>query len=139
MQNLLRETNKLAATPYREFSPGGWKKDAEHGTITWDFRNFQPGPPLRVYYYFVRFPEDVADCDAWVRLVLGAKPKKTDVSELREIAAAFYGVAPQTESARKFAEQQIWYHPKKGLHDSELSETRQAVLKRLDAIAKGKE
>ena len=138
VKDLFPET-KFAATLYREISPDGGKYDSEHGVMTWEFRNFQPGPALRFQYYFVMIAEDASDCDAWVNLVLGAKPKKTNVLELREIAAAFYGIAPNTESAKKFAEQQIWYHPKKWIRDSELSEKRQAVLRRLDAISEEKE
>jgi hypothetical protein len=138
IKDLFPET-KFVATVYREVSPDGWKYKSESEVTAWEFRDFQPGSPLRFHYYFVMIPEDGADCDAWARLVLGAKPKNTEVMELREIAAAFYGIAPRTESPKKFVEKQIWYHPKKGLRDSELSEKRQAALKRLDAIAKEKE
>ncbi len=126
----------LSVAAYRDVSPDGWKQDSEHGAITWEFRNFRPGPPLRLRYYSVLFPRDTKSCDEWVRLVLGAKPAKADLLELREITAAFYGIAPQSESAKKFAVQQIWYHPKSGLRESELSDNQQAVLKSLDSIAK---
>lgn len=138
IKDLFSET-KFAATLYREVSPDEGKYDSERGLMTWEYRNFQPGPDLRFQYYFVMIAEDATDCDAWVSLVLGAKPKKTDVLELREIAAAFYGIAPHTESAKKFAGQQIWYHPKKGMRESELSKKRQDLLKRLNALAEEKE
>ncbi len=127
---------KLAAALYREVSPDGWKRESEHGAMTWEFHNFKPGPPLRLRYYFVMFPDGAASCDGWVRLVLGAKPTKADMLELREITAAFYGIAPRTKSAKRFVEQQVWYHAKNGLRDSELNKKQQAILKRLDEIAK---
>jgi hypothetical protein len=127
---------KLAAAFYREISPKGWKEQSDQGTLTWEFRNFTPGPPVRLRYYFVTFPDDVASCDRWVRLVLGDKPARADLMELREIAAAFYGVAPHTESAKRFVKQQIWYDANSGLRESQLNQKRQAILKHLDEMAK---
>ena len=51
---------------------------------------------LEFKYYLVGFPERAADCDPWVRQMLGKTPTKGDVRELREILAAFYGIAPRT-------------------------------------------
>jgi hypothetical protein len=127
---------KYPTVIYRQISPGGWKCESEHRDTVWEYHNFRPGPPLNFFYYHLTFPDDAAACESWVRLVLGAEPKKVDVSELREIAGAFYGIAPHTDSAKKFVEKQIWYHPKNGLRESELDDNRQAVLKRLDVIAK---
>ena len=55
---------------------------------------------------------------------------------MRELVAAFYGIAPHSASAKTFVEQQVWYHAKKGLRESDLKEEQQAVLRRLDAIAR---
>jgi hypothetical protein len=120
---------------YKSVSPEGGKHDADDGNRTWQYKNYKPGPPLRFIYYVVAIPRTAADCDRWVRRVLGDKPRKADAAELREIAAAFFGITPRSESAKKFAEQQVWYHPKTGLKEAELSEEQKSVLKRLDAIA----
>jgi hypothetical protein len=57
------------------------------------------------------------------------------VLELCEIAAAFFGVVPQTASVKRLAEQQIWYNPQSKVSESELSEPQRAVLARLKTIA----
>ncbi len=125
-----------AGAVYHNVSPDGGKYDSDHGTITWEYRNCKPAEPLRFIYYVVAIPRTAADCETWVRHVLGRKPNKTDVAELREIAAAFYGLAPKSASAKKFVEQQIWYHPKDGLRETGLSEEQRAILTKLDSITK---
>jgi hypothetical protein len=139
-----------AGAIYEESLPKGWKRmkvswrteiawyrDSESDGKVWEYRDYQSGEPLVFVYYVVAIPRAARDCDSWVRRVLGNDPNKADLSELREIVAAFYGIAPQSTSATRFAEQQVWYHPKNGLRESELKEEQQAVLRRLDAIAKG--
>ena len=120
---------------YQDISLQGGKRDPDYGTITWEYKNYKPGPPLRFMFYIVSLPRTAADCDYWVLHVLGRKPKKADVLEMREIAAAFYGIAPKSESAKRFVERQKWYHPKKDLQEKQLTDEQQAVLKRLTAIA----
>lgn len=120
---------------YQRIEPDGGKVDAKTGVTTWEYRPFKAGAPFALAYYIVAIPATAADCDCWVRQVLGKKPSKADLAELREIAAAFYGIAPQSASAKKFVEQQIWYHPKNGFCEAQLSEEQRAVLKRLDTIA----
>jgi hypothetical protein len=123
---------------YQHIEPDGGKYDAKTGVTTWEYRPYRPGAPFALEYFMLAIPPTAADCDCWVRQLLGKKPSKTDLAELREIAAAFYGIAPQSASAKKFVEQQIWYHPKSGLQESQLGGEPRAVLKRLDAIAKEK-
>ena len=81
------------------------------------------------------FPNTAPDCDPWVRCVLGKNATKADVLELREITAAFFGVAPQTASVKRFVEHQVWYNPKSKLRESDLNEAQRAVLARLKKIA----
>ena len=64
------------------------------------------------------------------------KPTKADLLELREIAAAFYGIAPKSNSAKRFVKQQIWYHANKGLRESKLTEKQQAILAHLDGMGR---
>jgi hypothetical protein len=128
-----------AGAIYQIISPEGWKyehweNNPAEDARTWEYKNYKPGEPLSLIYYVVAIPRAAADCDSWVRHVLGSTPRREDLEELREIAAAFYGIAPRSPSAAKFVEQQVWYHPKKGLRESELKGEQQALLKRLDAI-----
>jgi hypothetical protein len=138
---------KLGAV-YARISPEGWKPayipeiapgeprpQYEPDGIVWKFENYKPGPSLNFTYYLLGFPETAADCDPWVRRVLGKTPTKVDMLELREIVAAFFGVAPQTASVKRLAEQQVWYDPQSKVNESELSEPRRAVLARLKTIA----
>ncbi len=109
---------------YQHIEPEGWKSEHHESnstldTKTWEYRPYKAGPPIAFLYYIVAFPRTVADCESWVRHVLGPKPSKADLAELREIAAAFYGIAPKSASAKKFVEQQIWYHPKEGYRPRE--------------------
>lgn len=122
---------------YTHFSSEGGKHDPKDGTTTWEFRHFKPGKPLCFRYYLVPLPRTAADCNTWVRSILGTKPTKADVTAMREVVAAFYGIAPKPESAKKFVQRQVWYHPKKGLQEAGLNAEQLAVLKRLDAMAKG--
>ena len=121
---------------YQSIEPSGWNSDAKTGMTTWEYRNYKPGDPLYFTYRFVAIPRTAADCESWIKYVLGRKPNKTDLAELREIAAAFYGIAPKSASAKRFVEQQIWYHPNDGLREAGLNEDQRAVLARLDSILK---
>jgi hypothetical protein len=129
-------------------TPEGWKAASEadappgHATsleradgISWDFENYKPGEPLDFSYYFLNFPQTPANCDSWVRLILGKTPAKADILELREVLAAFFGVAPKTGQVRRIAEKEVWYNPKSKLNESQLSETQRAILSRLTRLA----
>ncbi len=131
-------------TFYRHFLPEDWKTasraDAPLGQgsadgIGWEFENFKPGEPLLFSYYFLNFPQTPAECDSWVRLVLGKAPPKFDILELREVLAAFFGVPPQSDSVRRIVEKEVWYNPKSKLSESQLSEAQRAVLSRLSRVA----
>ena len=138
---------KLGAV-YPQISPGGWgptyipelppggpRPKYEPDGIVWKFENYKPGTYLEFKYYLVGFPERAADCDPWVRQMLGKTPTKGDVRELREILAAFYGIAPRTASVKRFVEQQVWFNPQSKGSESVLSEPRRAVLACLEVIA----
>ena len=118
-----------------EIPSGDPKPQYEPDGIIWKFENYKPGPPLSFTYYLLGFPETASDCDSWVRRVLGKTPTKADVLELREIVAAFLGVAPQTASVKRFTEQQIWWNPQSKVSESELSEPKRAILARIKRIA----
>jgi hypothetical protein len=139
-----------AGAIYSRITPDGWTdsqseaqseedfyRNAPCAARLWEYRNYKAGEPLCFAYYMVAFPRADNDCDCWVRHILGRRPGKADLAELREITAAFYGIAPHSESAAKFAKQQVWYHPQDGLQESKLSARQRAVLEQLDAIAQG--
>ena len=119
---------------YKAISPKGWKDS--RGERIWEYTNYKPGAAIECVYFVVAIPRTAADCDSWVLHVLGKTPSKIDVAELREIAAAFFGIEPRGKSAKEFVERQRWYHPTKGLQESQLNEEQRAILTRLDAIAK---
>jgi hypothetical protein len=121
---------------YRVILPDGGKYDADKGMMTWEYTNYKPGNVISCVYYVVALPRKANDCDYWVRHVLGRRPTKADLKEMREIAAAYYGIAPQSDSAKEFVERQIWYHPKEGLQEAGLTTEQKEVLARLDAIIK---
>ncbi len=131
-------------TFYAHFAPDGWKAasrvDAALSSggadgIGWEFENFKPGEPLLFEYYFLNFPQTPAECDSWVRLVLGKSPAKGDILELREVLAAFFGVPSQSDAVRRIVEKEVWYNAKSKLSESQLSEAQRAVLSRLSQIA----
>jgi len=67
---------------------------------------------------------------------MGSHPKEAEVLELSEIVAAFFGVVPETESVKEFVERQVWYHPKKDLRPSGLTDDQREIINRLEKIAK---
>jgi hypothetical protein len=115
----------LAQTPSAENADG----------IGWEFENYNPGEPLDFAYYLLNFPQSPAECDPWVRQVLGKEPAKGDILELREVLAAFFGVPPQSGPVRRIVEKEVWYSAKSKLTESQLSETQRAILSRLSRIA----
>ena len=135
-------------TLHAHITPGGWKPASQADAplshvpssetadgIGWEFENFKPGEPLVFAYYLLNFPQTAPECDSWVRLVLGKAPAKADILELREVLAAFFGVAPSTGSVRRIVEKEVWYNPKSKLSESRLSETQRAILSRLSRLA----
>ena len=135
-------------TVYPDFAPAGWKpsrnvsglvppvnQELIPSDIVWQFENHKPGLPLSIAYYQLAFPQKPAECDRWVQQVLGKTATKAEILELREIVACFYGVPPQTGSARRFVEQQIWYKPQSKVKESDLDELCQSVLAKLMTMA----
>ena len=104
-----------AGAIYQHIEPDGWKCEAKAGTTSWEYRPYKPGPPIAFLYYIVSFPRSAADCESWVRHVLGPKPDKADLAELREIAAAFYEIAPRSASARSSWNSRYGIIPKKDI------------------------
>jgi hypothetical protein len=130
---ILPEGSKPAA---RGDAPLGQTPSAENADgIGWEFENYKPGEPLVFVYYLLNFPQTPAECDPWVRQVLGKEPAKADILELREVLAAFFGVPPQTGPVRRIVEKEVWYSAKSKLTESQLSETQRAILSRLSRIA----
>jgi hypothetical protein len=139
-------------TVYPRISPKAWKSayttpeipagqskpEYEPNCIVWEYENYKPGPPLNFAYYLLALPETAAECEPWVKRVLGKTRTAADVLELREIVAAFFGIAPHTASVKRLVQQQIWYNAQSGMGESELSEKQRAVLARLETIANGR-
>jgi hypothetical protein len=120
---------------FRHIEPNEGKRE-DDGAMTWTYQPYEAGKSFGFYYWSLPLPSKADDCDEWVKHVLGSKPSKSNLAELREIMAGFYGVTPQSTFAKGFLEQQNWYHPKKRLEESKLPENQAAVLQRLDEIAR---
>jgi hypothetical protein len=121
---------------YEQRSPGDWKDDPEHGWTSWKIRNYKPGAPIRFCWFVTSLPQDAEDCELLVRQLMGTHPQEAEVLELAEIVAAFFGIAPKTDSVKEFVERQVWYHPRKGLRRSGLTDEQRQTLARLEMIAK---
>lgn len=122
---------------YLQLSPDGWNYDAESGYTTLRIRNYKPGTPVRFSWYGTVLPAEAAGCESVVLHLLGKRAKPQDVRALSDIVAAFYGIAPKSDSVRSFVERQVWYHPNSGLQRSELAENQRELLARLDVIESG--
>jgi hypothetical protein len=137
-------------TLYRHITPDRWERGfmeepvaGRQGpeylpdAVVWRPENVEPASCVRVMYCLLSIPEASSDCRPWVQRILGKKPRKDDVLELREIAAAFYGIPPHTPSVKRFVEQQIWFDPKRKIAESEATESQRSVLICLSTIAEG--
>lgn len=122
---------------YLEQSPGDWRTDVDYGPATWIIHNYKPGAPIHVVWYGTSLPSDASECESVVRQLMGPLPVEAEVLELAEIVAAFYGIAPKTDSVKEFVERQVWYHPKSGLERSAMTDQQREILTQLEMIAKG--
>ena len=108
------------------------KREAIQGGYEWVFEPFAPGPDLFVWYYQSEFPRDAPDMKVFARL-LGEK-EGADLGVFREIMLAWYGIAPQGEQARVFAENQVWFEPVDGKAEGDLTEREAAVIAAIDEV-----
>jgi hypothetical protein len=114
----------------RQVGPDGWQE--KDGLITWEFKNYRPKEPIRVSYFLSILPKTPNGVPSFVRLVLGNKPSKEDLSDLREIFLAWWGIAPKSESVLQFVSKQRWYSPKDGMKADKLTTEKKAVISAIE-------
>lgn len=134
LQDLLDET--AHAIPFdwhvknrlicRHIEPNGWKE--ADGTITWEFKNYRPEAPIRVGYLLTLFPKKPEDVPSFIEMLLGNKPSKEDLGDLREIYLAWFGIPPKSKSVGQFVAYQRWYAPKEGMTEDKLTAEQKAVV-----------
>lgn len=115
---------------YRQVLPAGWKE--ADGVITWEFKNYHPKDAIQVAYLLTVFPRRPEAVPSFVNLVLGSKPSKEDLADLREVYLAWWGISPKRESARLFVSSQRWYAPKNGMTADKLTPEQKAVVSALE-------
>lgn len=98
--------------------------------VEWVFAPFDPGPHLKLEYFMTLLPRQP---EAMRAHCLGlAEEYGLDCTVYREIVLAWFGVAPESEAARTFVRQQLWYEPKVGLVESALPAEALALLSAVD-------
>lgn len=121
---------------YLHASSTDWRFDPESGFMISNHHNYKPAAPIRVCWIGTALPPEARYCKPLVHQLIGKSLSAEEVGELSEIVAAYYGITPESDSVRAFVERQVWYHPRRCLRRSDLSEVQRATLKRLEGIAK---
>jgi hypothetical protein len=121
---------------HRRIWPNGWKE--KDGILTWHFKNYRPKEPIGVNYTLTYLPKTSENMPSIVRYVLGEKPSREDVDDLREIFMASWGIAPKSKSVQQFVSNQIWYSPKKDMTVDKLSTEQKAAIAALERCATAK-
>jgi hypothetical protein len=111
---------------HRKIALVGWKeKDA---VIVGEFKNYHPKDAIHVGYFLTIFPKKAQDIPVFIKSLLDDAPSKEDLSDLREIYLAWWGIVPKSESVRKFVSNQRWYSPKNGMTVNKLTSEQNAVI-----------
>lgn len=114
----------------RDIAPDGWKE--KDGAIVWEFNNYRPKDAIQVGYSLTILPKNPEDIPSFVKLLLDNKPSKEDLSDLREIYLAWWGIAPKSESVRRFVSNQRWYRPKGDMTAEKLTVEQKAVISAIE-------
>jgi hypothetical protein len=120
---------------YRQTGPDGWKE--KDGTITWEFKDYQPREPIRVSYFLTTLPKTPDGIPSFVKAVLGKTPSRGDLSDLREIYLAWWGIVPKSKSVREFVSNQVWYSPKSDMTVDKLTAEQKAVVSAIEKCSAG--
>jgi hypothetical protein len=118
---------------HRQIGPDGWKE--KDGVISWEFKNYRPKDGIGVIYRLTIFPKTPNEVPSFVKFVLGDKPSKENLSDLREIYLAWWGIAPKSKSVRQFVSNQRWYAPKDGMTADKLTAEQKAVVSAIERVA----
>lgn len=119
---------------YREIKPSGWR--ADEGGVQWDYKDFKPSDPIEIRYYKTFVPRVPGEIDAWIddlcKLESDQEMTPEDLALIKQVVLAMYGQEPKDDLARKFAEDQVWYHPRKSFSLLSLTPDQQAILNVID-------
>ena len=115
---------------HREILPDGWKE--KNGVITWEFKNYRPGKGITIGYNLYVLPKTPKAVPKFVEFLLGDKPSKEDLSDLREIYLAWWGIQPSSKSVRHLVSNLRWYSPKDGMTADKLTTEQKAVVAALE-------
>ncbi len=115
---------------HREIGPPGWR--GKDGMVSWDFKNYHPKESLQVTYRLTLLPKTPEGVPSLIKQVLGSKPTKEDLSDLREIYLAWWGVRPNSKAVREFVSNQYWYSPKTGMTAEKLTAEQKAVISAIE-------
>lgn len=95
---------------HRAVAPAGakdWTDGDQVVGLEWELAPFQPGPEFRLSYYVTQLPRRPAD----MRRFASSKAEAgADLTVLREIVAAWFGVPPENAEAAEFVAGQVWDH-----------------------------
>ncbi|MCK6459729.1 MAG: DUF4424 domain-containing protein [Planctomycetes bacterium] len=114
---------------FRRIAPSGWREGER--SIVWEFEGEVPEGPLAVAFYVTVLPTVPEDVPAFAKAMLGEKPAAEDLSDLKEILLATYGVAPKTPRVLEFVSRQIWYEERAGV---ELAPAERAIIDALESV-----
>ena len=119
---------------FREIQPLGWLP-VENG-IRWTYKDYKPKDPITLRYFLLQFPRLSSEVGPWVDAILRSIPdphqQAAELAVARQILLATYGQEPTDKAAKAFAENAIWYSPRKDFAISDLNKDQQAVLAELD-------
>jgi hypothetical protein len=115
---------------HRQVGPKGWRE--KDGHITWEFKNYRPKQPITVCYFLSVFPKTPEKIPSFVKSVLGDKPTKEDLGDMREIYLAWWGIPPKSKSVQTFVSNQCWYSPKDGMTPDRLTAEQKAVISAIE-------
>ncbi len=133
---------------FRKIIPEGWKpvKISDVDAIRWEHTDFKPREPIAVRYYYTLLPRFAKDVDLFIDTFFNPKRYEmegdpgekispvifADLVSMKEIMLATYGKKPKDKIAREFAENQVWYNPKKDFSMMDLTAEQRAILKAFD-------
>jgi hypothetical protein len=118
---------------HREILPGGWKE--KDRVITWEYKDYRPSKGITIGYSLYVLPKTPEAVPKFVGSVLGDKPSKEDLGDLREIYMAWWGIAPKSKSVRQLVSNLRWYTPKDGMTADKLTAEQKAVVAALERCA----
>jgi hypothetical protein len=111
---------------YRQVSPKDWRE--KDGQIVWEFKDYRPKEPIAISYFLTVLPKTAERVPSFIESLFDDSPTGDDLSDLREIYLAWWGVPPKSKSVREFVSDQRWYSPKDGMTPDKLTAEEKAVV-----------